>query len=479
MKYLNEVREYVNNNEFKIVIVYLISVFFLFLISYFFNDMRGCLGIILAVVAINVVISFTDLRNRILLLLFNVDYFTLLLGRRAIAFISNDKWYLDTQIYIEKNTLLLLFFGIYFVFVGGLCYARYIKIKKPVVYATDTSNNKIILHKILLIIFIITLIPAVCQSLERVYFVKNNSYVELHSTFSSTIPFVLQKIGNMNTTFYYILLGALPDKKTISLAIGLNLLNLFLLLLSGSRGPIVINIIVLIFYFVYRQYNLNEIYFTKKTIIAGLLSSIFFIWFLGIYNNLRNGQDVVDGSFLDQIGNFFVSQSNSSEILNYVQIYEEQLPETNYNYTFGIVINSTFGDSYFIENTNTVKTALEGNNLGATISYLVLGDSFLRGHGLGTQYIAELYVDYSYCGVILYSLVLGAALVFLTNVKKDNLLGLALSLALISNLVYLPRQFAFGWVTYFLSITTILSVCITILLILITRRCHNEHNLGG
>ena len=40
-----------------------------------------------------------------------------------------------------------------------------------------------------------------------------------------------------------------------------------------------------------------------------------------------------------------------------------------------------------------------------------MGDDYLQGHGIGSSYIMELFTDYRYIGVFVFSIILGIILV--------------------------------------------------------------------
>ena len=78
--------------------------------------------------------------------------------------------------------------------------------------------------------------------------------------------------------------------------------------------------------------------------------------------------------------------------------------------------------------------------------------------------MAEVYADFSYWGVMIYNLLLGMILMALTNIRKENWIGMTYSFFIISMVIYLPRQPALAWVVNLLSIPNILSIILIYLL---------------
>ena len=119
--------------------------------------------------------------------------------------------------------------------------------------------------------------------------------------------------------------------------------------------------------------------------------------------------------------------------------------------------------------------ALYGNNLGASISYIVLGSRYLNGHGLGTQYIAELFVDFGIIGIIIFNLFIGYILTRLTYINYNSCYKFAFLLSALSGILYIPRNFATTWIvnTFF----SIQNWIIVIIVYMITNKIvKNKYN---
>ena len=196
---------------------------------------------------------------------------------------------------------------------------------------------------------------------------------------------------------------------------------------------------------------------------------------LSTYNVTRNGNAIDNFNPFSSFGKFFIDQGGSVDIISYAQKYKGQLPNTNVNYTFGPFINYAKrgtiakilrGDK---NETDLSKedVALYGNNLGATISYLAMKNRYLRGEGLGTEYIAELYIDYSYYGVIIYNFILGMLLTIIMKINYQNYIFMPFVMNLVESIIYLPRQFATAWIVNIMNVSNI----VLILFILVSAYC--------
>ena len=86
-------------------------------------------------------------------------------------------------------------------------------------------------------------------------------------------------------------------------------------------------------------------------------------------------------------------------------------------------------------------TALHGTNLADYVSYKAMPYTYLRGGGWGSCYIAELYADFGYIGVLLGSILYGVLLDgILKGIRLNkSIWSTALGLLIVSSLFKAPR----------------------------------------
>lgn len=448
-----------------------------FILGILIQNMNVALVGIVLLIFYNVIISFFDIKNRMVFLVFNITFFVLNVGGNFFSMLLGKDWSNGFSNEVLQSTLLIIYLGIFTLLIGAFLFELRKKHKteakkegkKPILKPVNIEY----VRKFSKIFFIITVCLASVITIEKLIFVQQNGYVSLYTGFHSIFPSFLKKIADTNLIFFLIYICTFPSKKETLITIGIYGVYLALTLFTGVRGTTVVAVLMILIYLVYRQsYNKEEKYFTKKTIPFLAICAIVFIVFLGAYNTLRNGMKIENFNFFDQFVQFFVDQNTTGKVISYVEEYKDQLPDTNVSYTFGPFISyvrqGTIAQILGIDGThmkfNTEEMALYGNDLGSTISYLVLGEQYLNGFGIGTQYMAEVYADFSYWGVMIYNLLLGMILMALTNIRKENWIGMTYSFFIISMVIYLPRQPALAWVVNLLSIPNILSIILIYLL---------------
>ena len=77
---------------------------------------------------------------------------------------------------------------------------------------------------------------------------------------------------------------------------------------------------------------------------------------------------------------------------------------------------------------------------------------YLEGHGLGSSYLLELFADYGFIGIAVYSLILGIFLIYCIDAMKKGWFMRTLMLSLLTNLFYIPRAAATDWLVFLIQI---------------------------
>lgn len=116
---------------------------------------------------------------------------------------------------------------------------------------------------------------------------------------------------------------------------------------------------------------------------------------------------------------------------------------------------------------NSVQSAMSSGNLGARLAYYMYRESFLAGTGMGGNFVADLYVDFSFPGVFIGTLF---ACIFISGLSKavrkknGSPFMLAFALVAIRWFIYMPRDSYFAWAMQAFSFMNILFVLMVFVL---------------
>lgn len=435
---------------------------FVFAMSVLLEELNWMFASVLMIFVANVCYSLEDLKNRFLFFFFSITFFTFLLGQYVFGgwgetFEDNIYGHIFLCLFISQLGLLI-----------GMDIQNWMPKKKTSKSVLYSKKNVVFLEKSAVFTACVLYVFQVIPLLEKVIFVQTHSYLEYYTSFVSEIPRVIIKLGEGFTIAFWIALACFPKAKT---AVLLLLMYAFLGILSlgmGQRNVIVLNAIMIVVYLIVRD-NLRVDrmkWVTAKRIFLCIPVGIIGVAFLGWFNYARMGSDggnSVLGLFVD----FFESQGGAVNVIGYGKEYEGQFPNDT-NYSFGPIVSflkqniftrmvATFPQ--YVD--HTVEKALYGNSFGQTISYLVMPWNYLNGIGLGSCYIAEIYHDFKYMGVLVYNVLLGVLLrQFTKNLQARNPIIMAFYFVAIRQILYLPRDAATVFITTAFNIISILLVAV-------------------
>lgn len=407
------------------------------------------------------ILSIAVLQRSTMPILFSIAYFTFLLGKNTITLLKGDVWWqgftLETALYVC---------GMLQVSIVSLIAGLYISLVLP--HKTETNASIVSdrcqnVRNASTVLFYVAIMFKIAVESEVGLFVIRNSYLSLYTQFQSSLPFLFHKIADTSRLLFYIILVTYPTKRQLRLPLLLFLVGSFISITSGSRGELVVELFILIGYVLLRHFtSKTEDWITRRTVISMIVLAPVGIVLLSAYNGIRNGNGFDVSETWQYFPKFFEDQGGSWKIIAYAKQYENEvhavkksysLGQLIYLYRYGFVGRLITGSRIPVPSPNSVFAAMDGTNLGATISQLVLGNQFLQGHGLGTQYIAELATDFGYGGVAIFNLLLGFFVFRLrywlfTSKWYVN----ALSLIVCGSIISMPRNFAFSWLATFVSL---------------------------
>ena len=182
---------------------------------------------------------------------------------------------------------------------------------------------------------------------------------------------------------------------------------------------------------------------------------------LGAMNYLREGQGMEGGlNPIAVIADLFYKQGVSFRWLALGYGAIPFLPHNGFtNYTFGSFIdyfcNGSIAQKFFgavsLGSSNSLLKAQYGNNFSHHLSYILLGDEYLAGHGCGSSYLLEVFADYGYLGIVVFSLILGLFLVCAPRLAGKNAVLFSIILLCMTNLFLIPRAEATGFLQFVLT----------------------------
>ena len=425
----------------------------LFLSGILFENPNMLLIAIVAVVGVIVCNSVSNLRNGIVLLLYMVSFVTFMISRPLLNLFLNQS---ENSIFFKP--LSLVYTAVLCIYFGSqLCKT------KSIISISDSKDNVKKLAAVSLIskiIFYLTTVFAWIVTFEKIVLVINLGYIGLYTDYNSVLPSIVHKLAVANEISFYVYIMTFPNKKSTYISFGVYSVGLILKLMTGVRGEFLIGIMLLITYTIFRNRSTNKPIFSSKGVKCIIVAlAILLISYLGVFASIRQGEE--GGSFIQGFEQFFSQQGGTISLLKNAITHKSQLKSMNNNYTFSSITNYNSVTRWVgkvLLGFNTDGSKLHSGYLGNNLTYIIEPTYYNIGGSFGTAYLAELFIDYSYIGIVIYNLMLGFILKKATTVKLSNWAVGAYYLYIIRSLYFLPRDSAFSFVTPILSMSNLIVV---------------------
>ncbi len=416
-------------------------------------------------------ISIINYKKYLPLIFFLISFFTFTMGQYIFKNVTNDfMYYLNFNNEIINYTISIQFLALFFTFFGYnyLFSSQCIKKIKIKDFSKKISIVKVFEY-LITIGLILSLSFSIITNFEKAVYSLKYGYISIYDgSLKSIFPMFIHRISSYYFIFYafYLTLNKnLTYKKIASFFL---LLNGVIVFIYGVRSELMANILFLIFYYIWYHINKNiEVpRKVKKIAFVSIILVPFLLIGLNSYNYIRNHIKVPNDNFFNKISAFFAVQGRSINILNYSQLYESILVSGNSQYVFG-VFNQELNSKIKTITQDTIdfpKIETSKTNLAIEVSRLVLGNNLVEeGNGLGSQYLAELWLEGGIFGIVLYSILLGYIMSFFYYYSTKHFLFQYFSFSLFNSLITTPRGTAIELFTPFISFVNISLIIILLL----------------
>ena len=435
----------------------------------------------------NLTYSIKKIHERFIYFILHITIFTFILSRPMIDLCQANDWVANTYRYhslaLPEKTIFLLFISLLGIYIGGVL-ASNLKVKKKIRERISVPQ-KDMLQFITLIAFWVSFSFGLLRGYEKLSFRSTHSYTEYYQLFTSHLPYVVYVISSFNKYCVCFFLATKPEKRSATLILVLYVLLAVPDFIVGSRGEFIIRLLFSLFYYVYRDYCVSPYQWVGK--IERLLLIIctpLGIIFLGLFNYIREGISFNGIHVSTSIIDFFYKQGVTFSWISCGLGVINQLP-AHVCYTFGTIVDyilyGSLGQIIFgtegIPSNNTAIHGTRGNSLSHHLSYIVLGNKYLEGHGTGSSYLLESYIDFGYIGVFIISLFIGILSIALMRAAKKYFSIAIITFLTFTGIIYMPRN-EFGQIIGFLTYIQFwfITICCILAALLLKRRYRRKLN---
>ena len=443
-------------------------------IGFFINTYILLLGILVYFVA-------KGINKHFLIFCFYVCFFTFLMGQKLLVSLDGgriDEFLTFKLLQLTQSEYVVFINLLYYSIIGvflGYTFATSLKNKKtqPMLKDFDAPLKElpdVNLLNIVRVLFVISFVCAFAMQLKIVIEKRQTSYVEGYLTNVDINPLI--KIGNflfLGVSLFYL---ALKPKKIEMFAVlfALLLLNGGLQMFVGRRALLAQSVLFVGWYcLMYFQYDGKKIKWQHLALclLCGLLIIVLFV----VIEQIRSGQSRTDISLIGIVKRFFISTGGSDSVIGNTIRYKDSFPKGGITYLMAPVKDAVC-DNFLIRKIIYIFTGQEVLSYGQSIeylnhhdtfshwlSYIVLPEYYLSGHGMGSSYIAEIFISFGVIGVGLFGLLLGYVIKRISKLSvRTNKYVKAIQMFFIYNLFVLPRGGVFDAAMGFIYLIVALAI---------------------
>lgn len=399
-----------------------------------------------------------NLGRRSMLFAFLIAFFVFLLGREVLEqfFLCDVETFSDE---VQFHTETVLFLSLASVGIGAFFFnlREEDKFEPTVEYAGDY-----VLFKVSSYVFYIVWFFAIASKITVVRYVGSSSYFDFYTDYSeylsgNPILYLISKMELMLPVAFSVILASMPSKRDFKIPAALYIVYLLISLGTGQRSTSLLGALLLFIYLLFRnKTNPEERWIKRIHIIFGVIALPFLLTFLSWYSTWRTGETSNGMTLLSGLRSFFYDQGVSINVIKRAYMYRNSIPNQTYLLEFlhsGIPARML---GFTVYHGNSIEHALYGGSFAHSLGYAVLGSTYLAGRGLGSSYIAELFQDLGYCGVIFGSLLYSYIIVRINKYDRNqSVFWMSIRFYMVTQILWAVRGSFTGFITNLLAPTTI------------------------
>ena len=418
-------------------------------ISYIYNDSIVTLLLTLVMLIVSSILyCFNNIKYYIIHLIFYITIFLFLVSRPTIDYFKYGL--INTyQEDVYRFSFLAVIISIIGLTIGGfLVSKRESKLKEEI---KKLKNKRFIdsVRKISLLVFWVSYPFYLVRIIERLVYRLNVSYYEYYADFKSELPYFTYTLSTFVVYAMCIYLATKPNKRHSTIVLGMFVTGNVINLLIGTRNPFVLSLIFSFIYYFMRNQTEKGVWIGVKEKAMLYLGTPIMMLVMGFLNYARDGEGIGNMSLSELFIDFVYKQGTSFGVLARGYLYGSNLPVREFrNYTFSPIIEYItrgnlgilFGGTPFVSANNSLELALTSDRYAHNISYIVLRQDYLAGHGIGGSYVMEMYTDYGMIGIFLLSILMGICFIMMMrSAYKSRILFFSITLLILNNLFFMPR----------------------------------------
>ena len=372
-------------------------------------------------------------------------YMLFLMGQKPFepeydVYLTFARVHLDTSQYYLFSCI--LFIGLACTYYSYIYWYR----KSPRVEKVELADNSVnyaVLKPFLSAILWITL-PCAFYMQAKIVLVRSSMAYTSGYLMNVDVPVII-KIGYyIYSTVVLLYLALRPSKLQLYFTLGTYvIIEGGLQLFQGRRALFASTILFVIWYLL--KYN-GSVKIQRKYVLRIIVALVGMVVLFYVVEQSRSDSNV--SLTLKLVSRFLISTGGSDSVIANTIFRKKDFPASGVAYLFDPLINNPVGNAITGKTSSAQgMTYLEQHNsFSHWISYMTEPSLYKSGHGMGSCYLAEVYLAFGVIGVIIISIIIGWFIHKLNYIKfNSNLFRTGLVFFMVRRLFTLPRDGLFSW----------------------------------
>lgn len=422
---------------------------------------------------VSLIYALHNIKNRSALFAFMICYFIFLIGGDLTYYLFPDVGYMTFDRHINNYAYRVIFISNLAILLSFIAFEKYYpsikeKVRKNSIakqisqtrlnISNTIDKNHFSKYAIYFLYLVLTL-SFISKIIEISYVLKNGYYeyfvnYQLY-TRQNILIFFLQRVDMMLPVVMSIVLALNFKIKVTYRVFVFYFIYLALTLLTGQRGPFMLGVFYIFIYLLNRKEFVNKNF--NKLIKYAIIAVPALLILLFIIGNVRFGNSSSDGFFMSII-KMINSQGVTINTIKNEYIYRHLFEDKLYtlNFLYGGFFPIIFRFKRYVG--NSIETATLGHDFNHALGYAVLGESYLRGQGTGSSYIAETMTDGGILYLILFSIIYAFIIYLISNLNERTYIKRFILLLITTEILWGIRANATGFIATMVNPSTILAV---------------------
>ena len=294
----------------------------------------------------------------------------------------------------------------------------------------------------------------------QIIYISKYGYLSLFTGIYKDINYPIWTIGSLTIFqmgYYAIILGR-PPKKIFIIFSALYFVYIFFESIKGQRGPLIINTLLITWLYT----NIYNAKLKIKYLFFLMLSLLIFSQFIG---QIRSKDKAKNNYSL--VNEFFYSQGITLILSMHILNNENEFINHSYPYILAPVMDyfNKYLHRTIYQKGQSSELIKYSNDINTQLTFFLDSNRYLKGNGIGSCYLIELYDLGKYFGIIVGNIILVCLMFILSKKALKNRINFLFSILVFRSFVYMPRNrilsffpdlFKTSLILFFISIITII-----------------------